>query len=52
MKKPLFLLVFINFFISQAQSKNDLYDIINKISSERIENDIRKLANFGTRLLL
>ncbi|MDB4301053.1 M28 family metallopeptidase [Flavobacteriaceae bacterium] len=49
MKKLLFLLVFINFFISQAQSKNDLYDIINKISSERIENDIRKLANFGTR---
>ena len=32
-----------------AQSDQRLYDIIDAVSAERIENDITKLANFGTR---
>ncbi|MDT0691607.1 M28 family metallopeptidase [Salegentibacter sp. F188] len=31
------------------QTDARVYEIIQEISSERIENDIRKLANFGTR---
>lgn len=37
------------FLISTAQTKNVLYDIIDNTSSKRLENDIRKLADFGTR---
>lgn len=32
-----------------AQMNPKIYDIINAVSSERIENDITTLANFGTR---
>jgi Zn-dependent M28 family amino/carboxypeptidase len=35
------------FAFSQTDAK--VYDIINEISSKRIENDIKTLANFGTR---
>ncbi|MGY5848716.1 M28 family metallopeptidase [Salegentibacter sp. HM20] len=31
------------------QTDSQIYDIIDEVSSERIENDIRKLAGFGTR---
>ena len=34
---------------TSAQKATDLYDIINAVSAERLENDISKLANFGTR---
>jgi len=34
---------------SPAQTDNRIYDIINSVSQERIEADIRRLANFGTR---
>ncbi len=40
---------FIGFNFSQAQSEQDLYQIIGKVSEERIENDIKTLADFGTR---
>ena len=49
MKKEFLIAVFASFYISTAQTKNDLYDIIDNTSSERIEKDIRKLADFGTR---
>src|SRR5690606_28122465 len=32
-----------------SQTNQKIYDIINSISSERIEADITTLANFGTR---
>lgn len=35
--------------MTSAQTSTDLYDIINAVSAERLENDISKLANFGTR---
>ncbi len=49
MKKILFIIsfLFINVFFSQE--KKDLYDIINNVSSGRIEKDIKKLVSFGTR---
>ena len=36
---------------AQAPTAQDLrhYDIVNAVSADRLENDIRKLANFGTR---
>lgn len=39
------------FSVAFAMSQTDqrLYDIIDAVSEERIENDIRTLANFGTR---
>lgn len=49
MKKEFLIAVFASLYISTAQTKNDLYNIIDNTSSERIEKDIRKLANFGTR---
>ncbi len=50
MKKNLLLVSFlflIKFSFAQIESK--IYDIIENVSAERIENDIRKLAGFGTR---
>jgi hypothetical protein len=48
--KKLILLLLIFFSISiKAQTATELYDIIEKVSSDRIENDIRTLAGFGTR---
>ncbi|WP_074410102.1 M28 family metallopeptidase [Aquimarina megaterium] len=32
-----------------AQTDQRIYDIINAVSADRIETDIKKLANFGTR---
>ncbi|MDB9873240.1 M28 family metallopeptidase [Flavobacteriaceae bacterium] len=49
MKKRFFIAAFLCFLISTAQTKNVLYDIIDNTSSKRLENDIRKLADFGTR---
>ncbi len=34
---------------SPAQTDSRIYDIVNAVSQERIETDIRRLANFGTR---
>ncbi len=49
MKKRFLIVAFLCFLISTAQTKNVLYDIIDNTSSKRLENDIRKLADFGTR---
>ena len=49
MKKRFFIVAFLCFLISTAQTKNVLYNIIDNTSSKRLENDIRKLADFGTR---
>ena len=43
----LFLILVTTFALSQTDSR--IYDIINAVSTERIEKDITKLANFGTR---
>ncbi len=49
MKKVLIFLAFLSCTFSFAQSDARIYEIIDAVSAERIENDITKLANFGTR---
>ncbi|TLP79080.1 M28 family peptidase [Maribacter sp. ACAM166] len=49
MKKLLLFGLLTTTFILSAQSDQRIYDIINAVSAERIEHDITKLANFGTR---
>ncbi len=46
MKKVIFCLMIIAVFSANAQSP---YAIIDSVSAERIEDDIRKLVSFGTR---
>lgn len=41
--------LFLFSIIASAQTNSKIYDIINAISSERIEADIKTLAGFGTR---
>lgn len=41
------LILFIQVGFSQTDSR--IYDIINSVSTKRIESDIKTLANFGTR---
>ncbi len=36
-------------FVALAQTDSRIYDIIKSVSAERIERDIKILANFGTR---
>uniref|UniRef100_UPI00404B3C6A M28 family peptidase n=1 Tax=Flavobacterium sp. TaxID=239 RepID=UPI00404B3C6A len=48
MKKILLFTIFSCFTVF-AQTDPKIYEIIQKVSAERIENDITKLANFGTR---
>ncbi len=49
MKKTiLHLLLFIPIFVC-SQTDSRIYDIINAVSADRIEADITKLTNFGTR---
>lgn len=53
MKRLLLPLLLIISTLNHAQlpseHQQDLYKIIDKISPDRIENDVRKLAGFGTR---
>ena len=49
MKKYLLILSITTLNLLQGQEKKDLYKIIDEVSSERIEKDIRKLVSFGTR---
>jgi hypothetical protein len=49
MKILKFVVVFLFINTLQSQNKEDIYNIINGISSERIKNDIDKLVSFGTR---
>ena len=43
------IILMLTSFTIQAQTELDFYDIIDDISTERIEADITTLANFGTR---
>ncbi|NMM49473.1 M28 family peptidase [Marinigracilibium pacificum] len=52
----IFFLIIISGFYSKSiaqsgvsQFNTQMYDIINNVSSERIESDIKKMADFGTR---
>ena len=49
MRNSLILLFFLAFGLIQAQEKYNLYSLIDSVSSERIENDVKTLVNFGTR---
>ena len=49
MKKYLLIISLTTFNLLLGQEKKDLYKIIDEVSSERIEKDIRKLVSFGTR---
>ena len=49
MRNSIILLVFFSFGLIQAQEKYDLYNVIDSVSSERIENDVKTLVSFGTR---
>ena len=54
MKKIIQLSLFVTAFLMsspllKAQSSSDIYNIIDGISAERIEQDITTLVNFGTR---
>ena len=49
MKNLLLLISILTLNFSVAQEKYDLYDIIDNVSSDRIERDIKTLVNFGTR---
>lgn len=49
MKKSLFVILFVLSASIYAQTDQRIYDIIDAVSAERIESDITKLANFGTR---
>ena len=45
---PLALILVIN-LATYAQTDPKIYDIIDSVSAQRIEKDVRKLAGFGTR---
>jgi hypothetical protein len=45
----LFVVIIGNVFNAVAQTDSRLYDIIEAVSADRLEKDIRILANFGTR---
>ena len=49
MNKRVFATVFFWCFVLFAQKEDKIYSIIASVSAERIESDIRTLANFGTR---
>jgi Zn-dependent M28 family amino/carboxypeptidase len=48
--RPLFIIILLfTFYITQAQTSQKIYDIIDAVSADRIAKDIEILANFGTR---
>ena len=49
MKNLLLLISILTLSFPVAQEKYDLYDIIDNVSTNRIERDIKTLVNFGTR---
>ncbi|MDP5062812.1 MAG: M28 family peptidase, partial [Maribacter sp.] len=49
MKKLLLLTLLTSAITLSAQTDQRIYNIIDAVSAERIENDVTKLANFGTR---
>lgn len=49
MRKRLLFLALLCYAFSVAQSDARIYEIIDAVSAERIENDVTTLADFGTR---
>ncbi|MBF12050.1 MAG: peptidase M28 [Flavobacteriaceae bacterium] len=49
MKQFQFLITLLSFVYTIAQDKGELYNIIENVSSKRIEKDVITLVNFGTR---
>ncbi|MEZ4796508.1 MAG: M28 family metallopeptidase [Flavobacteriaceae bacterium] len=50
MQKTIFLSLFFSLSVTLiAQTDQRIYDIINAVSEERIKNDVKTLADFGTR---
>ncbi len=49
MKKLCFALVALCFAFGQSQTDPKIYDIIDAVSEERLRNDVKTLADFGTR---
>lgn len=49
MKNSALLILLFSLSFTQAQKKQVLYDIIEQVSSVRLEKDINTLVNFGTR---
>ncbi|WP_370478289.1 M28 family peptidase [Tamlana flava] len=49
MKRLIFIGILCSTMLSLAQKDQQLYDIIDAVSADRIEKDIRTLVNFGTR---
>lgn len=49
MKYILSLFILLFSFFSSAQTDPKIYDIINDVSEDRLRNDVKTLADFGTR---
>jgi len=49
MKNLFAILLFFSFQFLLAQSSQDIYQIIDKVSAEKIENSVQTLVDFGTR---
>ena len=49
MKKIIFITLLFSFTFLNAQSDQKLYNIIDAVSSERLEKDVQTLVDFGTR---
>ena len=49
MKHLITVLLFFSFQLLLAQSSQDIYQIIDNVSAEKIENSIQTLVDFGTR---
>ena len=49
MKKIFLAVIVLSFAFGQAQTDPKIYDIIDAVSEERLRNDVKTLADFGTR---
>lgn len=49
MKKIFLAVMVLSFAFGQAQTDPKIYDIIDAVSEERLRNDVKTLADFGTR---
>ena len=49
MKKIFLAVMVLSFAFGQAQTDPKIYDIIDTVSEERLRNDVKTLADFGTR---
>ena len=49
MRKIFLAVIVLSFAFGQAQTDPKIYDIIDAVSEERLRNDVKTLADFGTR---